>query len=46
MEVVVVDKLVKRYGGFQALKGISFSVWEGEVFGIIGPNGVLGRPPH
>jgi len=39
MEVVVVDKLVKRYGGFQALKGISFSVWEGEVFGIIGPNG-------
>ena len=39
MEVVVVNKLVKRYGGFQALKGISFSVWEGEVFGIIGPNG-------
>jgi len=39
MEVVVVDKLVKRYGGFEALKGISFSVWEGEVFGIIGPNG-------
>ncbi|HIP85316.1 MAG TPA: ABC transporter ATP-binding protein [Pyrodictium sp.] len=39
VEVVVVDKLVKYYGGFQALKGVSFSVFEGEVFGLIGPNG-------
>jgi ABC-2 type transport system ATP-binding protein len=34
----VVD-LVKDYGEFRALKGISFSVEEGEVFGLIGPNG-------
>lgn len=34
----VVD-LVKDYGEFRALKGISFTVKEGEVFGLIGPNG-------
>ena len=34
----VVD-LVKDYGDFRALKGISFTVEEGEVFGLIGPNG-------
>jgi len=39
MQIVVVDRLVKYYGDFHALKGISFSVEEGEVFGIIGPNG-------
>ncbi len=34
----VVD-LVKDYGDFRALKGISFAVRRGEVFGLIGPNG-------
>ena len=34
----VVD-LVKKYGEFEALKGISFDVHEREVFGLIGPNG-------
>jgi len=34
-----VTDLVKRYGEFPALKGISFAVREREVFGLIGPNG-------
>ncbi|MFZ9718658.1 MAG: ABC transporter ATP-binding protein [Chitinophagaceae bacterium] len=31
--------LVKHYGKIQALKGVSFEVPEGSVFGILGPNG-------
>ena len=34
-----VTDLVKDYGDFRALKGISFTVGRGEVFGLIGPNG-------
>ena len=34
-----VDKLVKRYGDFTAVDGISFQVQEGEFFGLLGPNG-------
>jgi ABC-2 type transport system ATP-binding protein len=34
-----VDKLVKRYGDFTAVDGISFQVREGEFFGLLGPNG-------
>jgi ABC-2 type transport system ATP-binding protein len=34
-----VADLVKDYGQFHALKGISFDVKEKEVFGLIGPNG-------
>lgn len=33
------DKVIKRYGNFEALKGVSFEVDEGEVFGVLGPNG-------
>ena len=29
----------KRFGGIAALTGISFSVEQGEVYGVIGPNG-------
>ncbi|MFB6074218.1 MAG: ABC transporter ATP-binding protein [Haloarculaceae archaeon] len=32
-------ELRKEYGGFVAVEGSTFSVGEGEVFGIIGPNG-------
>ena len=39
MFAVEIDNLVKSYGPFKAVKGISFSVSEGEVFGLIGPNG-------
>ncbi len=38
-KMVVVKDLVKYYGDFQALKGVSFEVRKGEVFGLLGPNG-------
>lgn len=34
-----VTNLVKHYGPVQALKGVSFAVQPGEVFGLLGPNG-------
>jgi len=39
MAAVEVKNLVKHFGKFQAVKGISFSINEGEIFGLIGPNG-------
>ena len=36
---VKVQDLVYRYGERDALKGISFFVETGEVFGLLGPNG-------
>lgn len=37
--VLEVKGLTKSYGGRKVVKGISFSVNDGEVFGILGPNG-------
>lgn len=37
--IIEVEGLTKRYGNKRTVKGISFSVKEGEVFGILGPNG-------
>jgi ABC-2 type transport system ATP-binding protein len=34
-----IDRLVKRYGDFTAVDGITLSVPEGEFFGFLGPNG-------
>jgi branched-chain amino acid transport system ATP-binding protein len=34
-----VEGVVKRFGGFQALGGVTFQVERGERFGLIGPNG-------
>jgi ABC-2 type transport system ATP-binding protein len=36
---ISVEKIVKRYGSFEAVKGVSFAVAEGEIFGLLGPNG-------
>ena len=37
--VVTVEHLVKRYGRLVAINDVSFSIREGEIFGLIGPNG-------
>ena len=37
--VLEVEGLVKRFGGITALDGIDLSLREGEVLGLIGPNG-------
>jgi len=37
--IISVRDLVKNYGDFKAVKGISFDVMPGEVFGLLGPNG-------
>jgi ABC-2 type transport system ATP-binding protein len=34
-----VQNIVKRYGAFEAVKGITFDVADGEIFGLLGPNG-------
>ncbi len=39
MTAVVVSDLHKSYGDFAAVKGISFELATGEVFGLLGPNG-------
>jgi len=39
-DVIVVEALSKRYpNGTEAVRGVSFGVRSGEVFGILGPNG-------
>jgi len=39
MGTVEVKNLVKNYGSIEAVKGISFTIDKGEIFGLIGPNG-------
>jgi ABC-2 type transport system ATP-binding protein len=37
--ILEVKDLVKKYGDFTAVKGISFDIKAGEIFGLLGPNG-------
>jgi ABC-2 type transport system ATP-binding protein len=39
MAAIDVRNIVKRFGELAAIKGISFSVERGEIFGLLGPNG-------
>ena len=43
MSAVIVNNIIKRYGSkkavITALQGVSFDVKQGELFGIIGPDG-------
>jgi energy-coupling factor transporter ATP-binding protein EcfA2 len=38
-DVIVVDELRMRYGGKEAVAGITFRVARGEIFALLGPNG-------
>lgn len=39
MDIISVRDLTKKYSKVQALSGLSFDVREGEIYGIIGPDG-------
>jgi ABC-2 type transport system ATP-binding protein len=39
MNVVEVSELRKAYDGVEAVRGVSFEIGAGEVFGLLGPNG-------
>jgi ABC-2 type transport system ATP-binding protein len=37
--IIRAERLQKQYGSFMAVKSISFEVYAGEIFGLIGPDG-------
>src|ERR1043165_8371780 len=37
--IITIKNLVKQYGSFTAVNGISFEVHRGEIFGLLGQNG-------
>ena len=39
MNAIEVRNIVKRFGDFTAVNGITFAVEAGEIFGLLGPNG-------
>ena len=38
-KIIIVENLTKQFGDFTAVKGISFDVLKGEIFGFLGANG-------
>ena len=38
-KIISVQNLTKKFGNFTAVKGISFDVYKGEIFGFLGANG-------
>jgi branched-chain amino acid transport system ATP-binding protein len=39
LNLLLVQRVTKRFGGVQALNDVSFSIAAGEIYGLIGPNG-------
>jgi len=39
MNAIDVQQIVKKFGDFTAVNGVSFAVEAGEIFGLLGPNG-------
>ena len=39
MNAIEVRQIVKKFGEFTAVNGITFDVEAGEIFGLLGPNG-------
>ena len=39
MPAIIAENLVRKFGEFTAVDGVSFEVQQGEVFGFLGPNG-------
>ena len=39
MNAIEVKNIVKKFGDFTAVAGITFDVESGEIFGLLGPNG-------
>jgi ABC-2 type transport system ATP-binding protein len=37
--ILEANQLVKKYGNFTAVNGVSFDIRAGEIFGLLGPNG-------
>jgi ABC-2 type transport system ATP-binding protein len=41
LSMIRVEQLSKRYGDLRAVDGISFEIREGEIYGLLGPNGAV-----
>lgn len=39
MDMIVCDRLTKRFGTFTAVNNVSFKIAKGSIFGFLGPNG-------
>ena len=44
MNAIEAEHLTKRFGGFTAVRDLTFAVPAGQVAAVLGPNGA-GRPP-
>lgn len=44
-DFVKVSNLIKNYGDLCAVDNLSFTVQEGEIFGLLYPNGAVNLPP-
>lgn len=42
-DAVVIENVMKRFGEIEALRGLSMSIRQGEIYGVLGPNGEIGR---